>query len=344
MAVGKTRVLFGTTSWADRTLVQAGTFYPRKSMTARARLAYYASRFPLAEVATTYRFPPTPDLAAQWAERTPPGFLLDIRAWSLLTGAPTLPDSLWPDLQGAVAPRHRDRRRLYATHLPPGVLDECWERFLHALGPLRESGRLGAVVCQYPSWFTPRPEAWAELALLRQRLDGLDVAVELRSPKWLAGDGCEGTLEWLEDNGLAYVCLDGPREGPRAAPGVVAATSDVAVVRFVGRRRVGEEPWTAPYRYRRGELREWVGRIMSLAASSREVHVILDNCWGADAVDNAAELSELVRGCAGAGLVRGCLDDGPVVTDHVPPLVPPYEQVERRHGDAPLVTEEVLVE
>ena len=71
-------ILFGTTSWADRGLVQSGAFYPRKTMKARERLAYYARRFPLAEIATTYRFPPTLELAAQWAERTPAGFTFDV--------------------------------------------------------------------------------------------------------------------------------------------------------------------------------------------------------------------------------------------------------------------------
>ena len=335
MRLGPSRVLFGTTSWADRTLVQAGTFYPRKSMTARARLAFYGSRFPLAEVATTYRFPPTPELATQWVERTPDGFVFDIRAWSLFTGAPTLPDSLWPDLQDAVADRHRDHRRLYPSHLPDEVLDECWDRFVHALQPLRQAGRLGAVVCQYPGWFTPRPEAWAELAVLRHRLEGLRVAVELRSPRWLAGGDCEATLEWLEEHGLALVCVDGPRAGPRAGPGVVAATADVAVVRFIGRRQVGDEPWTAPYRYERSELRGWVSPIRELAASSSEVHVLMDNCWGADAVDNAAEL---------AALLRGDLDDGPVVADHAPRLVTPHEEVQGGDGDPSLITEQVLVE
>ena len=161
---GGARVLFGTTSWADRSLVSSGSLYPRRSMTARARLAYYAPRFPLAEVATTYRFPPTPDVAAQWVERTPPGFTFDVRAWSLFTGAPTLPDSLWPDLQDQVRDRARDLRRLYPTHLTPAALEECWARFEHALRPLHTAGKLGAVILQYPGWFTPRPEAWAELA------------------------------------------------------------------------------------------------------------------------------------------------------------------------------------
>jgi uncharacterized protein YecE (DUF72 family) len=297
VSIGDSRILFGTTSWADRSLVQAGTFYPRKSMKARDRLAFYASRFPLTEVSTTYRFPPTPELSQQWVDRSPEGFVFDIRAWSLLSGAPTLPDSLWPDLQPSVSDRHQDSRRLYASHLPEAVLDECWDRFLHSLQPLRRSGRLGTLILQYPGWFSPRPESWAELALVSKRLDGYQVAVEFRSPKWLADasdGGHESQLQWLEDRGLAYVCVDGPGGGPRAGSGMVAATADVAVVRFIGRRQVGEEPWTSPYRYSPPELAAWVDRIGQLAMSSREVHVLMDNCWGSDAVDNALDLARLV--------------------------------------------------
>jgi uncharacterized protein YecE (DUF72 family) len=292
---GQGRVLFGTTSWADRSLVSSGAFYPRRSLTARARLAYYAARFPLAEVATTYRFPPTPEVAAQWVERTPPGFTFDIRAWSLFTGAPTLPDSLWPDLQDQVRERARDLRRLYPTHLTPGALDECWARFEHALRPLHAAGKLGAVILQYPGWFTPRPEAWAELAAITRRLPDYRLAVEFRSPKWFEGDACEGTLEWLEDRRLSLVCVDGPASGPRAMPAVAAATADLALVRFLGRREVEGEPWTAPYRYQQHELAGWVPRLSGLVASVPEVHVLMDNCWGSDAVDNAAQLAGLLR-------------------------------------------------
>lgn len=291
-------VLFGTTSWADRSLVQAGTFYPRRSMTARQRLAFYAERFPLAQITTTFRFPPTPELAEQWAERTPDGFTFDIKVWSLLTGAPTLPDSLWPDLQGSVAARHRDARRLYPHHLADGVIDECWVRFLHGLEPLRRAGKLGTLVLQYPGWFGPKPEAWAELALASHRLDGYRVAVDFRSPKWVASDadgGHEPQLEWLEQHGLAYVCVDGPGAGPRAGCGMVAATAETAMVRFIGRRAAEDQPWTSPYRYSDDELAEWVPRLRELAASSSQVHVVMDNCWGADAVDNAAGLARLLE-------------------------------------------------
>jgi len=267
-------------------------------MTATERLAWYCSALPLAEITATYRFPPTPQLSAQWAARTPPGFVFDVRAWSLLTGNPTFPDSLWPDLHAAVRPSNRERRRLYASHLPSEVIEECWQRFTHALEPLRRADRLGAVILTYPGWFSPRPAAWAELAAAAARTEGLRVAVELHHPGWFEGDTCHDTLEFLEAHGLALVCLDGPATGPRALPAVVAATAQLAIVRMCGRRAVGEEPWTWPYRYQAAELQAWVPDIAALAESADDVHILMDNGWRTDAVDGAAALLGLLDASA----------------------------------------------
>ncbi len=97
--------------------------------------------------------------------------------------------------------------------------DECWARFEHALRPLHQAGKLGVVVLQYPGWFGPRDRrpgrSWRRS---RTRLPDYRLAVELRNPKWFEGDACEGTLEGLEECGLALVCMDGPAGGPRASP------------------------------------------------------------------------------------------------------------------------------
>ena len=146
--LGGSRVLVGTCSWTDATLVKETDWYPKKSMNAAERLAYYASRFPLVEVDSTYYFPPTPELSASWVERTPPDFTMNIKAWSLLTGHPTFPHSLCPDLQDEVLPEHRDKRRLYPKHLPPDAMEEAWNRFRHSLMPLHSAGNLGAVLLQ----------------------------------------------------------------------------------------------------------------------------------------------------------------------------------------------------
>jgi uncharacterized protein YecE (DUF72 family) len=48
------------------------------------------------------------------------------------------------------------------------------------------------------------------------------------------------------------------------------------------------------YRYSDIELAEWVPAIRDLASGTSQVHVILDNCWQANAVDNAGTVLRLV--------------------------------------------------
>jgi uncharacterized protein YecE (DUF72 family) len=302
LQVGQARVLVGTCSWTDATLVKETDWYPKRTMTAAERLAFYASRFPVVEVDSTYYFPPTPELSGSWVQRTPDGFTMNVKAWSLLTGHPTFPHSLWPDLQAEIPPEHRDKRRLYAKHLPPDALDEAWDRFRHSLMPLHSSGRMGAVLLQYPRWFGPKEANRDEIRAAVRRLPDYQLCVEFRNGRWLAGDECESTFELLESLGVTFVCVDEPAGFPSSVPPVVAATADLAVVRFHGRN---EETWEAyvpsaaerfRYRYRREELEEWVPKVRELAASAREVHLLMNNCYRDYAVDNAAELAALLEG------------------------------------------------
>lgn len=297
---GHGAVLVGTCSWTDATLVKETEWYPKRSMTAAARLAYYSARFPLVEVDSTYYFPPTPELAESWVARTAPDFIFDVKAWSLLTGHPTFPHSLWPDLIGEIPTEHRDKRRLYASHLPVAVLDEAWDRFLHALGPLHRSGKLGAVLFQYPRWFGPSSAHRAEIAEAARRLAPMRILVEFRHARWLEGGECEATLEFLEEIGATFVCVDEPAGFASSMPPVVAVTTELAAVRFHGRNT---STWETPtptaaerfcYRYNTDELATWVPRISELAASASETHVLMNNCWRDDAVVNAAQLAGLL--------------------------------------------------
>ncbi len=103
-------ILIGTSSWTDPTLVKDGNFYPPGTSTARARLEFYASRFPLVEVDSTYYFPPSEKNSVLWIERTPVHFTFNIKAYSLLTNHPTRPNSLYKDL---------------AEQVPAEVMDEA---------------------------------------------------------------------------------------------------------------------------------------------------------------------------------------------------------------------------
>lgn len=58
----RARVRVGTCSWTDRTLVEETDWYPKRSMSAEARLRYYAEHFSLAEADGTY-------YSASWSSR-----------------------------------------------------------------------------------------------------------------------------------------------------------------------------------------------------------------------------------------------------------------------------------
>ncbi len=284
-------ILVGASSWSERTLVHESGWYPRRTMKAADRMAFYAERFPLVEIDATARFPPTADLARQLVERTPSGFTIDLDAWTLFTGAATLPDSLWEDLRLEVRPELRDRRRLYARHLSRAGMDEAWARFRHAIQPLREAGRLGAIILRYPQWLKPGDTGRAMMVEARRNLEGA-VAVELANPAWLEDPNCESTLTFMEQHELGLVCVDGEGHPP-----VVAATADIAFVRFAGRGREDLE-WPGYYRYSAAELADWVPRLRDLAAGDGIVHALFSNTYRDFAVGNAADLSELLARCS----------------------------------------------
>src|SRR3712207_3221047 len=95
------RILIRTSSWTDPTLIKQGNWYPPGVTSAKARLEFYASRFPLVEVDSTYYFPPSEKNAALWIDRTPADFTFNIKAYSLLTNHPTRTESLYKDLLAA---------------------------------------------------------------------------------------------------------------------------------------------------------------------------------------------------------------------------------------------------
>jgi uncharacterized protein YecE (DUF72 family) len=296
-----TPVLIGTCSWTDPTLVKEASWYPKKSMSATDRLQFYASHFPIAEADSTYYWPPSPELARGWVDRTPTGFTMNVKAYSLLTGHPTRPESLWEDLRKTVSDEHKGKKNLYAEHLDPESVEEAWRRFVYATRPLHTAGKLGAVLLQYPEWFTPKRENRAELERLPERLGGLPACVEFRSPRWLAEeDDRSRTLSMLSDLGLAYVVVDAPSASKLAT--VVAATTDLAVVRFHGRnnatwrRRGGGAAERFKYLYNEDELRDWQPKVEQLAESAEKVHLLMNNCYRDFGVKNAADLSALLAG------------------------------------------------
>jgi uncharacterized protein YecE (DUF72 family) len=293
------RVLVGTCSWTDKTLTDETDWYPKRSMTAEERLKFYAARYPIVEADSTYYFPPSRQLAKSWADRTPTAFTMDVKAYSLLTGHPTRPASLWSDLRQDLSPEAQKKRNLYPHHLDPDALDEVWFRFVDALRPLVDANKLGAVLMQYPPWFGPKRDNRDELARMRERMGDLPVCVEFRAPGWLAARDRDRTLALLRDLHLTLVVVDAPKASK--LPKVVAATTDdLAVVRFHGRAddtwdtRTGSAAERFRYLYSKRQLRAWVPKLQQLAGEAGEVHALMNNCYQDFGVRNAADLQSML--------------------------------------------------
>jgi uncharacterized protein YecE (DUF72 family) len=296
---GEGVVRVGTCSWTDPTLVKETGWYPRRSMSAAARLAFYAEHFPIVEADSTYYRPPSPELTSHWAERSPDRFVFNVKAYSLLTHHPTRPETLWSDVRSGIRADFEGKRNAYAEHLEPEALDLAWNHFAEGIEPLRRSGKLGAVLFQYPRWFTPRRSTRAELAALGTRLPGVRCCVEFRSPRWLEDDDRDATLATLEEADLALVVVDAPPEAH--LPTVLAATRpDLAVVRLHGR---ADDTWDLQegsaaerfrYLYRRDELEPWTEAIATLADEAADVHVLMNNCYRDYGVRNAQDVVDLL--------------------------------------------------
>jgi uncharacterized protein YecE (DUF72 family) len=292
--MGQVRV--GTASWTDRTLIGSG-WYPPEADTPEKRLRYYARQFPLAEVDATYYALPAERTAAAWAARTPAGFTFNVKAFSLFTQHPTRVAALPADLRPAAEKTGKDR--VYLKDVDPAVAGQAWERFLAALAPLREAGKLGAILLQFPPWFPISRARKDYIVACAQRAAPDRVCIEFRNHTWMTPGNQQETLDFLAGHQLPYVCVDMPQGHRDSIPPVLAATApDLAVVRLHGH----SENWESKdihqrfgYRYTGRELAEWAPKITGLARDAGTTHVLFNNCYRDYAQANARQLAGLLH-------------------------------------------------
>ena len=302
---GGTRVIAGVAGWTDPTLLAAGVFYPDDATTPESRLRFYASHLPMVEVDATYYALPSSETSSRWVERTPDHFVFNIKAHSLMTGHPTNPARLPPWLKDDLPVRLKSAMNVYAHHFSRDAIDEVWRRFLSALNPLTEAGKLGAIMLQYPRWFTPSRAAAAELASSRDRLANLPATIEFRHRDWLSERIAPRMFAMLKSLEFSYVAVDAPPGMESSVPPVMEVTNPALVMfRFHGRR---ESTWEARndevaeryrYLYDQAQLKAWLPAIERAIGSAMQVHLTFNNNKWNYAIANAAEMNELLlTGC-----------------------------------------------
>lgn len=193
------RILVGTASWSDPEFVR--DWYPPK-MPAQERLRYYAQRFELVEINSTFYSIPEERQVEQWARAAPPGFVFDVKVHKLLSRHSCTARMLPPDLRGA---RGDLDRKLTLT---PDLERQVAERFLEAIASFAEVEKIGALLLQLSPAFSPRANSLDELAPLFEMCSPHQVAVELRNRNWVEPWQLEKTLDFLSRRRVTLVSVD----------------------------------------------------------------------------------------------------------------------------------------
>jgi uncharacterized protein YecE (DUF72 family) len=301
-------IRIGTCSWADEALTKH--WYPKGVSSAEARLRFYAEHFSTVEVDSTYYRLPDETMVSRWAERTPDGFVMHVKAFGVMTRHPVKAEQLPPDLREAAPVDDRGR-----VDRPPRELrGEVFRRFLEALEPLRAAGKLGGILFQLPPYVVYKDYSLDYLEWAREQLGRDEMLVEFRHRSWLDDENRDASLAFLERIGAGYVVVDAPRSdtAKNLVPTVVATTSPTAYVRFHGRnlgtwnKRGGSAAERFDYLYSDEELGEWVEPLRELAGQSEQAYAFFNNNASSEDPDNP--LRRVAQAATNARQLRRLLD------------------------------------
>src|SRR5215471_3447894 len=286
----------------------AGYVYPTRKPKGFHEAGYLAQFFDTIEINTSFYAPVRPENAAQWIERVAgnPRFLFTAKLWQRFTH----------DVVPAA---------------PPSLDDEKLVRA--GFDVLRDAGKLGAVLLQFPFAFHYTRETLTYLLALLQRFADYPLVVEVRHASWKM----DPFFALLREQDVGFCNLDQPVIGRSLEPTAIA-TSAIGYVRLHGRRYdtwFSDNPETPSherynYLYSQQELLPWAERTREVAtaaakfaptnpavrrtaitdsnadaqansrddavAPARSTYVVANNHYLGKAAVNALELISILRG------------------------------------------------
>lgn len=255
------RVLIGTSGYSYDDWV--GPFYP-EGTSKQDFLQLYAREFPTVELNFSYYQQPSARTLERMVAGTPPGFRFAIKGHKSIT--------------------HR--------------IGDTWESdiaaFKEGTKPLVESGKLAAVLMQFPYSFAYTAESRTRLSVLCEKMQGMPLAVEFRKSEWLR----EKVFEGLRERAVALATVDEP-DLPNLLRPTTEVTGPFGYVRFHGRNKAnwwtGDNASRYDYLYNRDELGEWVDRIKAILERVPLLLLFFNNHWRGNAAQNARDMRMLLE-------------------------------------------------
>jgi uncharacterized protein YecE (DUF72 family) len=308
-------VRIGTSGWSypEGRGTWSGIFYPprgTRGFRASDELSFYAEHFDTVEVNSTFYRQPSAPTTARWVAQTPAGFEFSVKLYQAFTHVTPVGRGLLPD---------RTARPASAVPRPvPGEAD----LFKAGLNPIAASGKLGAVLAQFPPGFHCSPESLEYVAGLLDTLRDYPVAVELRHRSW--SDAGTTTTDLLGRFQAAWVQIDEPKFRFSIRQDLVPNIQRFSYMRLHGRNAA---QWWSPdaaedrynYLYSREELRPFAAAATVGRPDVRKAYLYLNNHFAAKAVVNAAVLKHELGQPVPGEYRQEMLDAYPELRNIVPP-------------------------
>jgi uncharacterized protein YecE (DUF72 family) len=251
-----------------------GIFYPFPEDRQRGfdELAFYAERFNVVEVNSTFYGQPRAPVALGWARRTPASFEFTVKLFQKFTHPGMTSD------KAAVSQADVDA-------------------FKGGIDPLAAAGKLGPILAQFPSSFHRTPEAVAYLEWLMRTFANYTLAVELRHASW--SDTAAETRALLGGGHATWVQIDEPKFESSVRQDLAVTGSDLLYLRFHGRNAAqwwdhdqAEDRYN--YYYSATELAPIVSMVRQAQLAAKKAYLLLNNHFSAQAVANATTLKKML--------------------------------------------------
>ena len=169
------------------------------------------------------------------------------------------------------------------------------DAFRRGIDPLASSGRLGALLAQFPASFKDSPASRDYLAGLLRAFAEYPIAVELRHQTW--SDQIADTLTLLNAFGAAWVQIDEPKFRFSIRQNYLPNVKGFYYMRLHGRN--AEQWWRHDkaedrynYLYSAGELKEFTETADAARQLVKKLYLYTNNHFSAKSVANAAMIKQ----------------------------------------------------
>ena len=283
----------------------------RRSCRPRSGSPGTREHFDTVEVDSTYYRLPSESMVQGWAERTPDGFTMHIKAFGLMTRHPVKVEVVPEDLRAEMPVDERGR-----VDRPPRELRaEIFRRFLEALEPLRAAGKLGGILFQLPPYIVykdivarvPRVGAGAAGGLRDARRVPPPLVARRRAPRRIARLPRADRRRVRRRRRAAIGHGEEPRPDRRGDDVADWRTSaSTAATSRPGTSAAARPPSGSTTSTPTRSSREWVEPLQELAGQAEQAYAFFNNNASSEDPDNP--LGRVAQAATNARQLRRLLD------------------------------------